>query len=299
MEDALGISDEKLKTWADGVGKYVRKVADYMERVGDKIGDLFTTIADYFDDKINARIQQIDNSIETLKNTNEEEVSTAQESADKQLEIVSKMFENEQISAEEYRDRKKKIEDDLAKYTEKKNKEAQEQEKKLLQEKDRLAKKQFESQKASNIAMSVANGAAAIVKGFAELGPIAGAINAGIQAGITAAQIATIASQKYVPMLAKGGVVDGATLAMIGENGREAVMPLEKNTGWINELAEKLNDIMQKDMLGNLQGGVPAFAMAGGATTINNNYYQTINSPKALTRREIYRDSKNLLALKG
>ena len=44
-----------------------------------------------------------------------------------------------------------------------------------------------------------------------------------------------------IPRLARGGVVDQATLAMFGEDGREAVMPLENNTGWIDELASKLN----------------------------------------------------------
>jgi len=44
-----------------------------------------------------------------------------------------------------------------------------------------------------------------------------------------------------VPQMAKGGVVDRATLAMIGEDGKEAVVPLEKNTGWIDALAEKLS----------------------------------------------------------
>lgn len=44
-----------------------------------------------------------------------------------------------------------------------------------------------------------------------------------------------------IPLLAKGGIVDRATLAMIGEQGKEAVVPLENNTGWIDELAQKLN----------------------------------------------------------
>ena len=43
-----------------------------------------------------------------------------------------------------------------------------------------------------------------------------------------------------IPMLAKGGIVDSATLAVIGEAGKEAVMPLENNTGWISLLADKL-----------------------------------------------------------
>lgn len=40
--------------------------------------------------------------------------------------------------------------------------------------------------------------------------------------------------------LAKGGVVQEATMAMIGESGAEVVMPLENNTGWIDKLAERI-----------------------------------------------------------
>lgn len=43
-----------------------------------------------------------------------------------------------------------------------------------------------------------------------------------------------------VPQLAKGGIVDSATLAVIGERGKEAVLPLENNTGWMDALAEKI-----------------------------------------------------------
>ena len=48
-----------------------------------------------------------------------------------------------------------------------------------------------------------------------------------------------------IPQLAKGGVVDQPTLAMIGERGKEAVMPLENNTEWINKLADTLGSKMQ------------------------------------------------------
>ena len=43
-----------------------------------------------------------------------------------------------------------------------------------------------------------------------------------------------------IPLLAKGGIVDSATLAMIGERGKEAVIPLENNTGWMDTLADRL-----------------------------------------------------------
>lgn len=44
-----------------------------------------------------------------------------------------------------------------------------------------------------------------------------------------------------IPKLARGGVISQSTIAQIGENGKEVVMPLERNTGWINLLAEKIN----------------------------------------------------------
>jgi phage-related protein len=44
-----------------------------------------------------------------------------------------------------------------------------------------------------------------------------------------------------IPKLARGGIIDQPTLAMVGERGKEAVMPLENNTGWIDTLAGKLN----------------------------------------------------------
>ena len=45
-----------------------------------------------------------------------------------------------------------------------------------------------------------------------------------------------------VPKLARGGVVNRATLAQIGEAGREVVLPLERNTGWMDLLAQKLGE---------------------------------------------------------
>lgn len=44
-----------------------------------------------------------------------------------------------------------------------------------------------------------------------------------------------------IPKLAAGGIVDKPTLAIIGEAGREAVMPLENNTQWLDKLADKLS----------------------------------------------------------
>lgn len=43
-----------------------------------------------------------------------------------------------------------------------------------------------------------------------------------------------------IPRLAKGGITYRPTYAQIGEAGKEAVLPLENNTGWMDMLADKL-----------------------------------------------------------
>jgi phage-related protein len=67
-----------------------------------------------------------------------------------------------------------------------------------------------------------------------------------------------------IPKLAEGGVVDKATLAMIGEAGKEVVMPLENNTQWIDKLADRIS------------------AKSGGRTTNNtvNNYFERMETSR-------------------
>ena len=84
---------------------------------------------------------------------------------------------------------------------------------------------------------SVLNKAVSIINGFISAINFAiGVINA-----IPGVSISKL-NKLSVPALAKGGIVDSATLAVIGERGKEAVLPLENNTGWIDELAAKLNE---------------------------------------------------------
>lgn len=64
-----------------------------------------------------------------------------------------------------------------------------------------------------------------------------------------------------IPLLARGGIVDKPTFAMVGEAGKEAVMPLERNTGWIDQLANKLND-----RLGGSGGDIKLVVMLGEDT---------------------------------
>lgn len=85
-----------------------------------------------------------------------------------------------------------------------------------------------------------------------------------------------------VPAMARGGIVNRPTTALIGEDGAEAVIPLENNLGGIRGIAQAL-----------------ALEMGGGTTqntqTTNISYTQNISSPKALSEYEIMRQTRNSL----
>ena len=44
-----------------------------------------------------------------------------------------------------------------------------------------------------------------------------------------------------IPLLAKGGVISQPTQAIIGEAGKEAVLPLENNLEWLDRLSEMIS----------------------------------------------------------
>jgi hypothetical protein len=74
-----------------------------------------------------------------------------------------------------------------------------------------LARKQFKRAKALGIAQALINGGVAVMKAYAELGPILGTLAAVGIGAITAAQVGTIASQK--PAFDRGGMIQGGRMA--------------------------------------------------------------------------------------
>lgn len=93
-----------------------------------------------------------------------------------------------------------------------------------------------------------------------------------------------------IPNLARGGVLKKGQMGLLEGNGAEAVVPLENNKRWIAATA--------KELKGALQGESIITNNAVGNQTYN--FYQTNNSPKALSRLDIYRQTRNQIAmLKG
>ena len=86
-----------------------------------------------------------------------------------------------------------------------------------------------------------------------------------------------------MPYLAKGGIVDKPTQAVIGEAGTEAVVPLENNTGGLNLLANKLSErINNMLLLSNNALQQPDLTMLG--QNINNNEKKSINDPEFIEK---------------
>ena len=65
--------------------------------------------------------------------------------------------------------------------------------------------------------------------------------------GVNVGKIGTVS----FPRLARGGIVDRPTLAEIGEDGAEAVIPLERNTEWLRVVAQGLGDHLRDESIGS------------------------------------------------
>ena len=104
-----------------------------------------------------------------------------------------------------------------------------------------------------------------------------------------------------LPRLARGGVLNSPRAVIAGENGSEAIIPLENNTEWIRRVVSGVLSALDVDgVKSSVAGGLPRFASYGvmgasghaGRTVVFN---QTINSPKPLDRLSVYRDTNTLL----
>lgn len=90
-----------------------------------------------------------------------------------------------------------------------------------------------------------------------------------------------------IPELERGGILKKGQVGFLEGNGAEAVVPLEKNTAGLKKIA----NLISREI-----------GIAGNTTSNVSNYYftQTNNSPKALSRWDIYRQTRNLInSVKG
>lgn len=74
-----------------------------------------------------------------------------------------------------------------------------------------------------------------------------------------------ILNKVSIPYLAEGGIAKKATNAIIGEAGTEAVVPLERNTGWLKKISNMLIDGMSKVSQLRYNPYTPTLSFAGAS----------------------------------
>lgn len=315
IKEAVDEADKALSNWQNGTGAYIKKIGNALSTAEGYISNLASAWGDYANQRLENQKTQLEKEYNEEVEANEVRKTELENNASEILKTLETQYNEEiialknrlqkgEITEEQYTTLKEKRDEDyaksktttetnLAKALDDIRVQQEASRKAMIAEQNRIGEEQFEANKKTQIASIAVNTASAIIKAYAELGWIAGTVAAVALGATAAAQIATIEEQEYIPVtLAKGGITQGATQAIIGEDGREAVLPLEKNTGWIDLLAQKLNTVMVKE------NDINNFA-SYGTRNISNNFTQIINAPKTPSRRELYRDGKNLLALKG
>lgn len=100
--------------------------------------------------------------------------------------------------------------------------------------------------------------------------------------GVSAGHVPSV----HLPRLARGGVLRKGEVGILEGTGAEAVVPLDQNKAWVRAVARD----MAQEMYGPGTTG-------GSVRNMTRSYTQIINAPKAPSRIELYRQTKNLLAL--
>ena len=257
------MADEKVTT----------RVATFLSGMSELVTGSLGIAADYWNDQL----ENIDDKSEEITEQAQKATEAAASKNKLQLSDLDQQYSDGALSYAEYMDKKKKADEEYAAALEQIERDKAQAEKEAAAEKNELARKAFEANKANQIASVVMNSAVAILKAWADLGPV-GATVATLAIGTLAGvQTSQIAQQQFVPMYAKGGVFDSPHIGIIGEDGTEAVMPLEKNTGWIDVLAQKLNKAQA--------------ATNNSYTTSNDSHAVTVNQQiyaRPQSKREIY-----------
>lgn len=279
----------ETQEFADGLQSMMNQIAEIWDNIGAGILDV---INGWYDAQINA----IDAESERLKQSLEENLDLIEQNSNIRENTLRKQLQEGAIDEETYYRESAKASYDAEAQKQLAQQKTADMQKKLQKDKEEIERKQFEADKANSIADVIISTAQAIASAYG-VNPIYGAVMSAVLSAIGAAQIATIASQKYTPALATGGIVTAPTTALIGEAGKEAVLPLEQNTDWMDELAQRIGSIVTSDRINT---AIDRTMNKDGEVvdkTSNMNFTQIINSPKALSRKEIYRDTRRLVRM--
>ena len=238
--DKIDELDEGAEVTTKSISSILNEVNGLFTSMSSSIMDIVDASLDLVDNALEEEINALEKKYEEIKEVNEAAIEDAEEkSEDHQDKLAEDLYEG-RISYKQYTDSIKADEKALADFKQQKADEEATVEEELAAKKNELEKKQFEANKGTEIANVWINAASGIMKAYAQSGWILGSVQAALITAAAGVQTAAISAQQYVPALAQGGVVDGPTHALIGEDGPEAVVPLKNNTEWTRNVADAL-----------------------------------------------------------
>jgi hypothetical protein len=298
-------SENAFKTFFSNIlGYYKQKqksVTDSEKKSQDGINDNTLSTIQATNDKVVANTKSSQDKIRTSA------IDSAQKTADSVFTIVTKGIEeqsNAKVSGLET-DRKAIEANASLSAADKKQ-----QENKIYQQEYQVKLKAFKEEQKANIAQAIMNGAIAVTKAEAELGPIAGTLALGAIVAQTAAQVATIKAQQppTLQTAAKGGYFKS--------DGKGAVLPGYSKTDNVNAyirsgeaviVSEAMRDPWARNLVsavnvayGGRDFSVPNFSKGyavGGIFTDGGNanryYNQPMNDNKNLANTIAYQMINN------
>lgn len=230
MEDALSsVKPDGWDDWFDNLEGAVSKIENIFGGMFNSISGYLSSSFDVFENETKIKLQSLEKQLGKMVKENDKARKKIDDNESDSMKALQEQYDADAISYADYQTRKAQIEEE-AKLGRDALAEAEQQKKdEMLALENELNRKKFEADKRNNIATAIMNGATAAIRAFADLGPIFGSVMAATIAGITAAQIANISSQSFIPALKEGGVALSPTLAQVGDGDEpELVLPLSK-----------------------------------------------------------------------
>jgi hypothetical protein len=233
----IGEKNALLQENFDETGKKILSTTQFVfGQLAGIYNDIFDTVLNGLDNELEAIKNQGEEKIQVIETEKEQRLTMAQEDFESQKIMLDEKLANDVITQEEHDNQLSLLEQQKADTT---TAIQAEMDRKLAEQKQRNRDKEnakekqiFEANKANQIANVWIQAAIGIVgawaQSIAQLGPIAGAVFAGILTaailGVAIAQTVVIGQQQFIPRKQEGGMASGLT--MINEGGMGEIVNL-------------------------------------------------------------------------
>ncbi len=191
---------------------------------------------------------------EVLNNINQIEQNKIAERFEKRKEAIEETFAKEIKGAQGNADQEEKIKA-------KRDEALRQLEIKKNQEMEKASEKLAGVRKGVAIGQALINGALAVTRAYAEGGPFAGPVLAGLAGAVTATQVALISSQKFF----EGGMIKGKDTTMItaNENGTESILNARATSAVGENALNDFNSGRTQDALDKIQSSISGSSSSG------------------------------------